>query len=87
MPMFFSVGVDVVIFNLTRLRLPYYPSNQYLGIVSNPSNGSIQIIDLFAHPLRVSVFAYELVADTVLEYIAFFLVMDNIQVVLLIVFS
>ena len=87
MPMFFSVGVDVVIFNLTRLSLPYYSLNQYLGKVSNPSNGSIQIINLFAHPLRVSVFAYGLVADTVFEYIAFFLVMDNIQVVLLIVFS
>ena len=87
MPMFFPISVNVIIFNLTGLGFPYDSSNQYFGKVSNPPNGPVQIIDLFAHPLGVSVCAYGLVADTVLEYIAFFLVVDSVKVVLLIVFS
>ncbi len=53
--MFFSISIDMIIFNFTRLSLSDDPLYQYFGKVSNPPNSPIKIIDLLAHPLRMPI--------------------------------
>ena len=85
-PVFFPISVNVIIFGLTCIGFSNDSLDQYFSKISNPPNSSIKIVDLFAHPLRLSIFPYGFITNAVFEYVIFLLIIDCIKVVFFSIF-